>query len=133
MSSDTRGYIVWYLYTSIFLFIVLILVFGSPAMAILLTTDIDWTVHEKVVSGLEAQISLIKWIGVPVCTSLCGTVAILWRANLRKERMILDEVKAAREERQKLAVSLDRLVGVLAVMDKKIEACPERGRSSSKK
>ena len=66
----------------------------------------DISVHEAAIRGYQEQISLMKWIGVPIVTALAGAVAFLARA-------LLQEVKSGRDALHKQTMDTTEAINLL--------------------
>lgn len=91
----------------------------------------DTMFHEHLINELVDQIALLKWIGGAAITSLCATIALLFRISQRQQAVIVAEVRHVAEAKaevveaaERTRVAMERLATAIEHLQTQIKQCP---------
>lgn len=71
----------------------------SIGAGLLAATDLERaTSNPSVFLVLQEEIAMLKWIGLGICTTLSGAVAVLWRALVAAQKQSLEDSMTWRQE-----------------------------------
>lgn len=97
----------------------LILILYQPGLVHAQTTDSE--AARALIVAYQEKVDLLKWIGGIMVTALSATVALLYRANIHCQKIIIEQVKGIAKIREQAYSVLGDLSASVKVLIEKVD------------